>query len=152
MLTVPYNTTLEEESTWCESSSPRSDDRRRSSSTLVTDSQSTIEPLPRPSPTKQEEGAQGLSLSSVIASQPPVEDAELMQHVPSCKKRSPHPRPKRKGQEIPPPMISPNGRRIKQVKCADIRPPVQESTQAEYDNYGADFGVTNESVYQHKFG
>ena len=57
---------------------------------------------------------------------------------------------KRKQQEIPPPLISPNGRRIKQVKCADIRSPVQASTQAEYEKYGEGFGVTIENVYQPK--
>jgi hypothetical protein len=139
---------IEEESSWCESSSPLSGDRRRSS---TTEWQSNIEPISRPSPTKQEEAAQGSSLSSVIASQPTVEDAELMQHVPSCNFNTTRLRPKGKRQEIPPPLISPNGRRIKQVKCADIRPPVRATTQAEYENYGSGFGVSIESVYQLKY-
>ena len=104
----------------------------------------------RSSATKQEEASQESSLSSVIASQPPVEDAELMQHVPSFKIGLQLMRPKRKRQEIPPTLSSPNGRRIKQVKCSDIRPPVQASNQAEYEKYGEGFGVTIESVYQLK--
>ena len=49
---------------------------------------------------------------------------------------------KRKYPEIPPPMISPNGKHIKTVKCSDKRTPVQASSQAEYDRYGDGFGVS----------
>ncbi len=138
---------IEEESSCCESSSPLSGDRRRSS---TTESQSNIEPISRPSPTKHEEATQGSKLSSVIASQPPTEDGELMQQVQSCDFNTTRLRPNGKRQEIPPPLISPNGRRIKQVKSPDIRSPVQASTQAEYEKYGEGFGVTIESEYQLK--
>ena len=141
---------LEEESSWCEPSSPRSGSLRRSSSTLDSDAESSIEPVPRPSPIKQAEPAQGSSLNSVSASQPHVEDAELMQQVPSCNFNSTRLRPKGKRQEIPPPLISPNGRCIKQEKSSDIRTPVQASTQAEYEKYGTGFGVTIENEYQLK--
>ena len=73
----------------------------------------------------------------MIVSQQPVEEAELLPLL----------RPKGKRQEITPPLISPNGRRIKQVKCSDKRSPVQASTQAEYEKYGEDFGMTIESDY-----